>query len=219
MYETLGQTDGKRWQDLTNSPSIQGDNSWNWQVHHRSLLRAIHERVFQNLHTGLNPCMAPALAQHLLHPRVCPEVGDKSWPFPGAGETLPMAQMRYLTRQANSLMVKIVSFIPFSSLFLYKITEMNKFSQVLLSHTSPWVQEDGQEEEMSNSFKRHDENHRHPNTEPQSPSSLPQKNWEVPSRSRSPYLLTLGNRQHFACVVSGVASNTNTPLPTYNNQK
>ena len=110
------------------------------------------------------------------------------------GETLPVAQMRRLTRQANSLMVKVVYFLPFSSLFLYKITETNKFSQVLLSHRSSWVQEDGQEAEMSKSFKRHGEHHRHPDTELQSPSSLPQKNWEVPSRSRSPALLTLGNR-------------------------
>lgn len=42
LYETLGQTDMKRWQVLTIPQSAQGDNLLSRQTDHRSLLHAIN---------------------------------------------------------------------------------------------------------------------------------------------------------------------------------
>ena len=89
-------SDGK----MTNSPSIQGNNLLNWQGHHRSLFHATHEGATRTFsHLSFNPCMAPALTQPLLHPRVCSKVGGKCLSFPS---TIPLGKLSQGTNEVLS---------------------------------------------------------------------------------------------------------------------
>ena len=85
----------------TNSPSIQRNNLLNWQGHRRSLFHATHERATRTFsHLGFSPCMAPALTQPLLHPRVCSKVGGKCLSFPS---TIPLGKLSQGTNEMSHL--------------------------------------------------------------------------------------------------------------------